>query len=248
MTRLLIALLSLALLAGGCMGAEAKRAETLLRDAEQAMSDAKTLRYEVDFTVKGPGASGVVRLRGAAKRTATGSYNQVVRMSADGPGAPSFAGEVVVRNGKVWARTGGRWMRAGTPGAPSTAGLERLGPDALAQLAPFIEDVSVEEGKVVGGRPAAVVTCRIDTAALVRKAAELDRSAVPAGLGSMLEQMLDGLGDLDAVLVLDEDTHMLRAARLTLDFEAEGQSVELAINLRVTGVNRPVRIPAPADA
>ena len=45
MTRLVLALFSLALLAGGCVGAEAKRAETLLRDAERALSQARTLRY-----------------------------------------------------------------------------------------------------------------------------------------------------------------------------------------------------------
>jgi hypothetical protein len=37
---------------------------------------------------------------------------------------------------------------------------------------------------------------------------------------------------------------MLRAARMSLDLQAQGQAVQLAVNLRVTGVNRPVRLPA----
>jgi hypothetical protein len=61
----------------------------------------------------------------------------------------------------------------------------------------------------------------------------------------MLGELLEGLGDVDAVLVLDERTRMLRAARLTLALEADGQMVELRISLRVTGVDRPVRIPSP---
>jgi hypothetical protein len=247
MTRLLLVLLSVGLLAGGCIGAEAKRAETLLRDAERALSSARSLTYEVDLTVTGAGvpANAAVRLSGAAKRVAGGSHDQVLRFSATGAGAEDMAGEVVVRGGQAWVRTGGRWFRAGSAGAPSTAGLERLGPDALAELAPYIEDVSVEEGRVVAGRRAAVVTCRIDTAGLLQEAiGAAGTSSVPS-FGPMLEQVLDGVGDLDATLVLDEGTHMLRAARLTLDLEAEGRAVELAINLRVTGVNRPVRIPAP---
>jgi hypothetical protein len=82
-------------------------------------------------------------------------------------------------------------------------------------------------------------------AGLLQKAMDAAGTSSVQGFGPMLEQVLDGVGDLDATLVLDEGTHLLRAARLTLDLEAEGRAVQLAINLRVTGVNRPVRIPAP---
>jgi hypothetical protein len=246
MTRLLLVLLSVGLLATGCIGAEAKRAETLLRDAERALSDARTLHYEVDLTVKGAGVptNAAVRLRGAVKRAAGGSHDQFLRFSATGTGAAGMSGEIVVRGGQAWARTGGRWLRAGSAGAPTTAGLEQLGPDALAELAPFIEDVSVAEGRVVAGRRSAVVTCTIDTEGLLRKALESGGAAAASGFGQMFEQLLEGVGDLDATLVLDEGTHMLRAARMSLDLEARGQAMQLAVNLRVTGVNRPVRLPA----
>jgi hypothetical protein len=247
MTRLVLALLSFALLAGGCLGAEGKRAQALLQDAERALSGARSLQYEVDLTVRGAGvpADAAVRLRGAAKRVAGGSHDQVLRVSATGAGASAMSAELVVRGGQAWVRTGGSWLRAGAAGAPSTAGLERFGPDALAELAPFIEDVSVAEGRIVAGKPSAVVTCRIDTAGLLQKALDTaGPNAIPS-FGPIMEQVLAGIGDLDAVLVLDEGTHMLRAARMTLDLEADGRSVELAINLRVTGVNRPVRIPRP---
>jgi hypothetical protein len=246
MRRVLIGLLLLTLLAAGCAGAEARRAQELLRDAESALAGARTLHYEADLAVEGPGVSGVVRLRGAAKRSRGGAYDQVLRVSTEMPGAPAFSGEIVVRGGTAWLRIDGRWLPAGSAGSPSTAGLERLGPDALAQLAPFIEDVSVEEGQIVAGRKAVVITCRIDTAGLLREAVRLDEAEAVPGLGAMLGELLDGLGDVDAVLVLDERTRMLRAARLTLALEADGQMVELRISLRVTGVDRPVRIPSPS--
>jgi hypothetical protein len=41
---------------------------------------------------------------------------------------------------------------------------------------------------------------------------------------------------------------MLRAARLTLAFEAQGRRLELRVGLRITGVSRPVTIPVPAAA
>ena len=244
--HVLLALVSLALLAAGCAGAEARQARAVLQEAEAALTGARTLQYEVDVAVEGAGTSGVVRLRGAAKRTRGGTYDQVLRVSADAPGAHGLSTEVVVRSGVVWVRTDGRWMRAGSAGLSGAAGLERFGPDSLAKLAPYIEDVSVDEGRVVAGRRSVVVACRIETAELLREAAGLDEAQSVPGLGAMLGELLGGVGDVDAVLVLDEATRMLRAARLSLEMEAQGQKVELRIGLRVTGMNRPVRIPSPA--
>jgi hypothetical protein len=250
MKRVAGVLVLVALLASGCLGAEARRARDLLQDAERAMAGARTLRYEADLTFAGDGSTGVVRMRGAVRRSAAGAYDQVLRVTAEGPGMAAVEGQVVVRDGHAWAEVGGRWIDAGAAGHGSSAagGLERISPDDLARLAPYVEDVSVQENRAVAGRPSAVVTCRIDAAGLLREALDIGDGAALAGLDGLVDQLADGLGDVDAVLVLDHATHMLRTARLRVAFEAQGRRMELRVGLRVTGVNRPVAIPVPAAA
>jgi hypothetical protein len=250
MKGLAAVLLLVSLLGSGCLGADARRARDLLQDAERAMSGARTLRYDADLTFAGGGATGVVRMRGAVRRTAAGAYDQVLRVTAEGPGLAGVEGRVVVRDGHAWAEVGGRWVDAGASGdvGGAAGGLERFSPDDLARLAPYVEDVSVQENRVVAGRASAVVTCRIDAAGLVREFLDLGDGAAVPGLDGMVDRLAGGLGDVEAVLVLDQATHMLRAARLTLAFEAQGRRLELRVGLRITGVNRPVTIPVPAAA
>ena len=249
MRRLAGVLLLVALLASGCLGADARRARDLLQGAERAMAGARTLRYEADLTFTGDGSTGVVRMRGAVRRTAAGAYDQVLRVTAEGPGMASLEGQVVVRDGHAWAKVGGRWIDAGAAGGSSAAGgLERFSPDDLARLARYVEDVSVQENRVVAGRASAVVTCRIDAAGLLREVLDFgDEAAVP-GLDGLVDQVADGLGDVDALLVLDQGSHMLRAARLTVAFEAQGRRMELRVGLRITAVDEPVSIPLPTAA
>jgi hypothetical protein len=250
MRRLAGVLLLVALLASGCLGAEARRARDLLQDAERAMAGARTLRYEADLTFAGDGSTGVVRMRGAVRRTAAGTYDQVLRVRAEGPAVARMEGQVVVRDGHAWAEVGGRWIDAGAAvgGSSAAGGLERFSPDDLARLAPHVEDVSVQENRVVAGRASAVVTCSIDAAGLLREALDVGDAAAVPGLDGMVDQLADGLGDVDAVLVLDQATHMLRAARLTVVFEAQGRRMELRVGLRITAVDEPVTIPLPAAA
>lgn len=250
MKRLAGVLLLVALLASGCLGAEARRARDLLQDAERAVAGARTLRYEADLTFAGDGTTGVVRMRGAVRRTATGAYDQVLRVTAEGPGMTGVEGRVVVRDGHAWAEVGGRWIDAGAAGDAGSAagGLERFSPDDLASLAPYVEDVSVQENRVVAGRASAVVTCRIDAAGLLREVLDTGDGAAVPGLDGLVDQLADGLGDVDAVLVLDQATQMLRAARLTVAFEAQGRRMELRVGLRITSVDKPVTIPVPAAA
>jgi hypothetical protein len=253
MKRLAGVLLLAALLSSGCLGAEASRARDLLQDAERAMADVRTLTYEGDLTFEGAGETGVVRLRGAIRRADGGMYDQVLTVSAEGPGTAPVEGRVVVHDGHAWAETGGRWVDAGSAAGVGGAGgasggLESFSPDDLAKLAPYIEDVSVQENQIVAGSAAAVVACRIDAAGLLREITDFGGETAVPGFDEVVEHVADGLGDVDAVLVLDQATHMLRAARLTVAFEARGTRMELRVGLRITGVNRPVTIPEPAAA
>jgi hypothetical protein len=243
MTRLLVTLLALGLLASGCVGADAQRARDLLEDSQRAMSGLRSLSYEADMSVTGAGPAMAVRMRGASRLRGGRTVDQHVRISADAGERRRFTAEAVVRGNRAWMKTDGRWSPLGSASAPASFG--GLGPELLEQLAPYIESVSVDEDAVVGGQPAVVISCRIDTAGLVGEVAKLAGASEFPGVDDMIEQAGDMLHDLEATLVLDQQTHLLEAARLTLGVHAEGRSIEIAVSLRVTGVNRPVAIPAP---
>jgi hypothetical protein len=243
MTRLIVTLLALGLLASGCVGAEAQRARDLLEDSHRAMSGLRSLSYEADVSVTGAGPEMAVRMRGASRLRGGRTVDEHVRISADARAGRRFAAEAVVRGNRAWMKTDGRWSALGSASSPASFGV--VGPELLEQLAPYIESVSVDEGAVVGGEPAIVISCRIDTAGLVGEVAKLAGASEFPGFDEAIEQAGDVLDDLEATLVLDPLTHLLEAARLTLGVHAEGRSIELAVSLRVTGVNRPVTIPAP---
>jgi hypothetical protein len=246
MTRLLLAVLAASLLVSGCAGAEAKHARDLLLQSEQAMREAQTLTYEADVSVTAAGQAFSARLQGAARLRGGRTVDQHVHVTAGGAGVEELEVEALVRDGRAWVRMGGRWTAAGRiDGNADTAALEGLGPELLGRLAPFIEDVSVQEGATAAGRPATVISCRIDTAGALGEVAGFAGASDFPGFDDAMQQVREALDDMRATLVLDPETRMLTAARLTLGFHAEGRSGSLELRLRVTKVNGSVRIPAP---
>jgi hypothetical protein len=52
------------------------------------------------------------------------------------------------------------------------------------------------------------------------------------------------LGDIKAVLSIDEGTQLLTAAGVTFAIEARGEKVELDLQYRLTSSNQPVKLPS----
>ena len=51
-------------------------------------------------------------------------------------------------------------------------------------------------------------------------------------------------GDIKAVLSIDERTHLLDAALITLRIEAQGRQLEFELRYRLTSANQPVVLPS----
>jgi hypothetical protein len=52
-------------------------------------------------------------------------------------------------------------------------------------------------------------------------------------------------GDIEAVLTIDERTHLLDSAFVTFSIAAKGQQVDLELRYRLTSSNQPVQLPSP---
>ncbi len=239
--RVLLSVLALpaAVALAGCSSAEGQRAQELLLHADAAQAQLTSSSFEGSVSVSVAGRQVDVRFEGAgAKRQG------YMSMRASGiPGERAFAIDVVVRGAELWMKTSGRWQKLPAASAPAVTS-PSLGPAAFAELARHVKAVRVAEDQLLEGRPVAIVAGEIDTAGLIRSLAELGgvRELAP---GLDLDELGASIGDIEAVLTIDEQTRLLTSALVTLSVDADGEHVELRLTYRLTSWNEPVRIPSP---
>ena len=88
-----------------------------------------------------------------------------------------------------------------------------MGADAFQQLARYVRDVRVAEHQQIGGKPVTTIAGEIDTAGMLKAVAKLGSLSGPGGEKPAFSFDLDDLGvkigDIKAVLSIDESTHLL---------------------------------------
>jgi hypothetical protein len=235
--RRLVLLVSLALSAvalSGCSGADAQRAEELLRLSDQALSEVKSFRFAGRFWLVGPdGQEMTIVMSGGGNGKDGGSW--FLDMRADGiPGFPEVS--AVTRGQTSWFRAGGAWTRTQVP-AGQTSALEQF------DLTPYVKAVSVEEGSVIDGEPTAKVSGVLDTAGLLQ--GMLSQLGGIAGTGASLPGVSEAFEDMRVVLYVSETSYLPKRALIDLAAEADGERIEMHVDLAITDVNKPVRVPIP---
>ena len=235
---LLAIALPAALTLAGCSTAEGQRAQELLLAADAAQAQLTSSSFEGSLSFALSGRQVELRFEGAGSK----QQGYVSMRSSGLPGA-SFDLQVVVRGGQIWMKLDGRWQKL-PPAAGPNLGSASLGPAAFSELARHVQDVRVSEGQLVEGRTVSVVAGEIDTVGLLGALAELGGLGELNPSGLDLEELRSGIGDIEAVLTIDERTHLLDSALVTLALEAGGEQVELTLRYRLTSSNQPVRIPS----
>jgi hypothetical protein len=241
--RFLLSALALpaAVVLAGCSSAEGQRAQELLLRADAAQKQLTSSSFEGSVAVGVAGQQIDVRFEGAGSQQE--GYMSMRASGVPGAGTGAFAFDVVVRGGEIWMAADGDWQKlpaAAAQAPPSTS----LGPAAFAELARHVKAVRVTENQLLENRPVAIVAGEIDTAGLVASLAKL------GGLGELapgldVNELGSGIGDIEAVLTIDEQTGLLSSALVTLSIEADGQKAELRLTYRLTSWNEPVTIPSP---
>lgn len=242
-SRLIATLTGVVLLVSGCSSVEGKRAQELLLQAEQAQAALQSAAFEGSVAVAADGEVFTLRFDGAASRE-----GETFSVSATGlPEGANMNMRVVVRDGRGWMNDGSGWRATPVPkGAAGMSG--SIGAQAFHELARYVKDVRVAEGQMIAGVPTTTIAGEVDTAGLLKAAMNLGSLAEVTGgeLPLDLDDLGLKIGDIEAVLSIDERTHLLSAARITLQLEAKGETLSLDLRYRLKSANEPVKLPQPS--
>jgi hypothetical protein len=168
-------------------------------------------------------------------------------------GIPEAAGmdlQVVLRGNRVWINDGnGKWESMPVPrDVRSMSG--SMGSQAFQELARYVKDVRIAEHQQIGGKSVTTISGEIDTAGMLQAFSKLGSLSGSGGENAPFSFDLDDLGlkigDIKAVLSIDERTHLLDSAFVTLALEVQGKTLEFELRYRLTSANEPVELPSPA--
>jgi hypothetical protein len=235
MRRLLpLALAVLAVVATGCSGRDVEEAQTLLAESEAAVANVRSVTFTGKFwTEGGPQELSFTIAGGAyAKGKQAGDFYVVVSSKDEG----LFEDMVLIqRDGRMSASLGGSVLADALPSTPP----ERS--PGFLELEPYIKDVEVEHGKLVGGESATKITGVVDTAALV----EGSLAAIPelAGLSEGGFDIAAALGDTRAVIYNSDTTRLPLRALLDLPIDILGEEIVLHVDYAYTSFDEKLSFP-----
>jgi hypothetical protein len=242
--RLLAIVAAAAFLLSGCSTEEGNRAQELLQQAEQAQAQLHSAAFEASVGFQMEGKQVDLALEGAASKE--GAW-----LSLHATGIPEAAGkdfQMVVRGNRAWvSTTNGEW--ASMPVSKEMNGVSgSMGAGAFQELARYVRDVRVAEHQQIGGKPVTTIAGEIDTTGMIKAMAKLGSLSGPGSENPGFSFDLDDLGikfgDIKAVLSIDESTHLLSTAFVTLGMEAQGQTLDFEIRYRLISSNQPVKFPS----
>jgi hypothetical protein len=242
--RLLAIAAAAAFLLSGCSTEEGNRAQDLLQQAEQAQAQLHSASFEASVGFLMDGKQVDLELKGAASKE--GAW-----MSMRATGIPEAGGknfQMVVRGNRAWlSTTNGKWASMPVP-KEMTGVSGSMGAGAFQELARYVRDVRVAEHQQIGGKPVTTIAGEIDTTGMIKAMAKLGSLSGSGSKSSKFSFDLDDLGikfgDIKAVLSIDESTHLLSTALVTLGMEALGKTLDFEIRYRLTSSNKPVKFPS----
>ena len=241
----LAAALAAVLVVSGCNTVEGQRAQELLLEAQAAEAKLTSAAFEAGLSFTMTGQKVDVVIEGAGSK-----QGQFVQIRTQGMGDESLDAAFVLRGRSAWFRLNGPWERMPVPAGIDLGGSASLGSSAFQELTKHVQDVRVTEHQVVGGKPATIIAGEIDTVGLLGSLSKLSNlsGSAPSGLGELPDfgELGAKIGDIRAVLTIDEETHLLSTALVKLSVEMAGEQLELELRYRLTAANEPVRIPSPA--
>jgi len=239
----LLALVAFALVLTGCSTAEGLRAQELLKQAEAAQAALTSSTFEGSLGMTFGGERMAMSFRGA-----TSSHGEWVSVDGSGiPGAGSFSMQMLVKDGRAWTNLGGSWVSGPAPAGVGANGT--VSAAAFQELAQYVEDVRVTEHQLVEGKQVTTIAGEIDTQGMLEAFTKLGSAAGEVeGLsleGFDLSKLGVDVGDIEAVLTIDEATGLLSTAMITFGMSAQGEELSLELRYRLTSANEPVRLPSP---
>jgi hypothetical protein len=230
--------LAAALLLTGCSTEEGMRAQELLQQAEAAQAQLRSSTFDGSMSITADGTAIALRFNGA-----TSPEGEWFAMRSEGIPGADVAIQVLNRKGRVSMNSGSGW-KSFPAGAKAVSGSNgTVSAEAFQQLAQYVRDVRVTEHQSIEGKMKTTIAGEIDTQGMLEAAMKLG-DVVPAGSFDLSGAGLD-IGDIHAVLTIDESTRLLDAVFISFSMSAEGKSMKIELRYRLASANQPVKLPTP---
>jgi hypothetical protein len=239
----IVTTLAAGLLLAGCSSEEGLRAQELLQQAETAQAQLRSSTFEGAVAVDVDGEAFKLLFNGKT----SGAREWFSMQTVGAPDGADMNMQMLVRDGRAWVNADGRWQSAPLPavgGAGAGSGAT-LSAAAFQQLARHVQDVRVSEHQLIGGKPVTTIAGEIDTEGMLESLTDLGSSSLAEGFSLDFSKLGIDIGDIRAVLTVDERTHLLDTATVTLSISAQGKRMQLDLRYRLTSANEPVSLPSP---
>jgi hypothetical protein len=229
----LLALAAFAAVTVGCSGRDAQEAQGLLAQSEQALAKVRSATFTAKLWSEGGPQEFSLTMSGGgySKGKQAGDFYVVMSSSEE-----LFEDLVLVQQGgRMSAKVGGVVM---SEQLPFTAPEQSL---TFVELEPYVQDVQVEHGKLLGGESTTKITGVVDTQAFLE--GSFGALSQMAGLGEGGLDVGDAFGDIRAVFYLSDTTRLPVRALVDLPMDILGEEVVLHIDFAYTSFNRKVHFP-----
>ncbi len=219
----------------GCTGAQAKRAESLLLEAQQAQKQVSSESFVMKFGIQADQVSGEFDMQGGTYFRGPHRGDFYMTMSGQGfPGSTAMDMRMARRGSLVTVHAFGKTESMSVPAAQSQLGSKFADMSQMLDFAQYVKSVSVDETDL-SGRPADRIVGTIDMQRLLSSFGGVASSALSSGGVH--------LGDARVVLFVPRDTHLVEVMLADITINAHGQSARMHMSLALTGVNRPLSFP-----
>jgi hypothetical protein len=234
MRRFAVLALAVPVLAA-CSGEQGERAQQLLTRAQAAQGRLSSATFEarMSFAVDGQNFALVIDGGGYLKGRRAG--DAMFTMQTQGVPGVNFNMQGVVRRGQVSMNVNGQRFSMRAPTSSAKQQFDWSG--TMVDLARYVKNVRVREGRVVNGEYGATIAGVIDTKELLGALSGLQPLAQAAGRSGPDLSDLANVGDIRAAVFVAERTGLIRSAVITLTMEAGGKKAKIDFTYRLKSTN-----------
>lgn len=231
------ALAFVALAVSACSGEHGARAQELLNRAQAAQARLRSATFQARVAFSMDSKRFALVMDGGAYLKGRRAGDAVVSMRTEGvPGAGQLNLHMVAREGRLSMTMNGQRFSLPASGT-TTHGARALDwSGTVLDVAHYVKNVRVREGRVVNGERGATIAGVLDTKGLLKAIARLDAFARAANIDD-----LDGkVGDIHAAVFIGERSGLIRSAVVTMPVKADGNRADVELTYRLTSTNREV--------
>lgn len=227
----LLLLTATAVVAGGCSGADAREAQTLLVESNAAFAQVRSATFTARMSLTGGPEELSMTMSGGGYAHGRRAGDFYMLATSDNIGFRDLV--MVSRSGRVSMSVDGHPLGEVPLPTPTASN-----PIQLVDFAEYVKDVDVEHGKLIDGELMTKLTGVIDTAGLAKGAL-----AGITGAGGDGLDLSKSLGDTRVVLYLSEATHLPMRGLVDVPMEVAGQKIAMHLDFAYTSYDQKVEFP-----